>query len=112
MQLSISPMPISRLLSSEFLFPRYLWKSAVPDSGSVVSRYCFGADDDILGDAAQASALRNNLSRLLRGVKFNYHFGWVRTVIARLPTSVGKHFVPAGVIDMMNFRKVISKKHA
>ena len=73
---------------------------------SVVSHYCFGADDDVVGDAARASTLRNNLSRMLQGVKFNYHFGWISGLIPFLPMAVGNYVVPAGVRDMLDFRKV------
>ena len=43
---------------------------------------------------------------MLQGVKFNYHFGWVRGLIPLLPKAVGMYLVPAGVMDMLDFRKV------
>ncbi len=41
---------------------------------SVVSQYCFGDENHLLGDIVQALSLRDHLFSLLLGVKFNQHF--------------------------------------
>ena len=73
---------------------------------SVVSQYSFGHDNKLLGDAARSSTLRDNLSKLLLGVKFNQHFPWMVDALEMLPLTLGKFLMPPGVLDMMEFSTV------
>ena len=50
--------------------------------------------------------MRENLTRLLRGVKFNLHFSWVRDTMKIIPRFLGKSFVPPAVMDLIRFRMV------
>ncbi|MCJ1267522.1 hypothetical protein MMC22_007407 [Lobaria immixta] len=69
----------------------------------VVSRYSFGHDNKLLEDAARSANLRENLSKLLLGVKFNQHFPWIVDGLEMLPVSLGKCLMPPGVLEMMEF---------
>jgi hypothetical protein len=73
---------------------------------SIVQKYSFGQDDNVLANLDEANRLRNNLARLLRGVKFNAHFSWVIQIMSLLPKSIGDSLVPPGVKDLVQFRKV------
>jgi hypothetical protein len=73
---------------------------------SIVQRYSFGRDDNVLANLDEANRLRNNLARLLRGVHFNLHFTWVIQIMSLLPKSIGDSLVPPGVKDLIQFRKV------
>lgn len=75
---------------------------------SVVSHYSFGHDNMLLGDAARSASLRDNLSKLLLGVKFNQHFPWIVDGLEMLPVTLGKFLMPPGVLDMMEFSTVNS----
>ena len=59
-----------------------------------------------MADEARAHTLRQNLTGLLLGVKFNLHFPWFVDIIDKLPLSLSKNLVPPGVIDMMGFSEV------
>ena len=63
---------------------------------SVVSQYCFGHNANVLSNSAKASTMRKNVSAVLRSVKFNLHFSWVRAMIRMLPPAIGGKFVPQG----------------
>ncbi|MCJ1267841.1 hypothetical protein MMC22_007727 [Lobaria immixta] len=65
---------------------------------SVVSQYSFGHDNKLLGDAARLTALRDNLSKLLLGVKFNQRFPWIVDAREMLPLTLGKFLMPPGKI--------------
>lgn len=73
---------------------------------SVVSQYSFGHDDNLLEDIERASTLRDHLSRLLLGVKFNQHFPWIVDGLDMLPIALGKFIMPPGVLDMIDFTTV------
>lgn len=73
---------------------------------SVVLQYCFGHDDDLLRDPKRAATLRNHLSELLLGVKFNQHFPWIVDALEMLPMVLAKHIMPPGVLDMKEFSSV------
>lgn len=73
---------------------------------SVVSNFSFGHDDNLLGDAVRSASLRDNLSKLLLGVKFNQHFPWIVDGLELLPVALGKSLMPPGVLDMMEFSTV------
>lgn len=73
---------------------------------SVVSHYNFGHDNKLLGDAVRSATLRDNLSKLLLGVKFNQHFPWIVDALEMLPVTVSKFLMPPGVLDMMEFSAV------
>jgi hypothetical protein len=72
---------------------------------SIVHRYSFGQDNDVLSDLKEANRLRSNLKRLLRGVKFNVYFSWVLGITKLLPKSIGKSLMPPGVKDLIRFRQ-------
>ena len=63
-------------------------------------------NENVLANPEAASLMRNNLTRLLRGVKFNLHFSWVRDTMKVIPSMLGKSFVPPGVMDLIRFRMV------
>lgn len=64
-------------------------------------------NENVLANPEAASLMRNNLTRLLRGVKFNLHFSWVRDMMKFIPGLLGKSFIPPGVMDLIRFRMVI-----
>ena len=63
-------------------------------------------NENVLGNPEAASLMRENLTRLLRGVKFNLHFSWVRDTMKMIPSLLGKAFVPPAVMDLIRFRTV------
>ncbi|KAJ3577087.1 hypothetical protein NPX13_g3484 [Xylaria arbuscula] len=66
---------------------------------SVVHKYCFGNDPNLLGDLQLASARRRNFVSVLGSVKIMFHFSWVRKLLQRLPGgNTGAH-------GMMMFRR-------
>lgn len=65
--------------------------------------------ENVLANPEAASLIRNNLTRLLRGVKFNLHFSWVRDTMKVIPSLLGKSFVPPGVMDLIRFRMVTQR---
>lgn len=77
---------------------------------SVVREYCFGHGQDLLCDPALAHTQRENVSGVLRSVKFNLHFPWVRDLMRKLPPNIGARFTPPGVRDMIRFRISIRKE--
>jgi hypothetical protein len=60
----------------------------------------------VIGHLDEANRLRNNLSSLLRGTKFNLYFGWLLGILGLLPKSMSASLIPPGVMDLINFRKV------
>lgn len=54
----------------------------------MLSRNSFGHDNKLLGDAARSSTLRDNLSKLLLGVKFNQRFPWILDGLEMLPLTL------------------------
>lgn len=60
----------------------------------------------MIGHLEEANRLRNNLSSLLRGTKFNLYFGWLLGILVLLPQSMSASLIPPGVMDLINFRKV------
>ena len=75
-------------------------------NGSIVRSYSFGNDNGLLLDLSKASVFRTNLARLLLGVQFSRHFGWVLALPKLLPPSIGKAFVPPGIKDLLQFKMV------
>lgn len=73
-------------------------------SGDIVSQYCFGHNPDSLHNLQRAAARRHNVAMVLRGVKFNLHFSWVRALVGMLPPSLRVRFIPQGIKDMIQFR--------
>ena len=63
-------------------------------------------NENILANPKAASLMRENQTRLLRGVKFNMHFNWVRDTMKIIPSLLGKSFVPPAVMDLIRFRMV------
>ena len=75
---------------------------------SIVNQYCFGHNQNVLANPARAASMRSNVAGVLRGVKFNLHFSWVRSVVRMLPRSLSGRWIPQGVKDMLKFRQVRS----
>lgn len=50
--------------------------------------------------------MRGNVTTVLRDVKFNLHFAWVRSLVRMLPPSFSGRWVPQGIKDMIHFRMV------
>ena len=73
---------------------------------SIVSQYSFGHNANVLQNLRRASEMRNNVAKVLRGVKFNLNFSWVRALMRKLPPSIGARFTPQGIRDMIQFRMV------
>ena len=73
---------------------------------TVVSHYSFGHNNNLLEDEARSSTQRNNISRLLLEVKFNSHFPWLFDALDMIPFSIGKHIMPPGALDMIEFSEV------
>lgn len=71
---------------------------------SVVSYYSFGHDNDLLENELKASTQRNNISRLLLGVKINQHFPF--DLLDMIPFPIAKHIMPLGALDMVAFQGV------
>lgn len=72
----------------------------------MVWQYSFGVDENVLAYPEAASSMRKNLNRLLRSVKFNLHFSWVRDTMKMIPSFLGISLVPPGVMDLIRFRMV------
>ena len=67
-------------------------------SNDVVRSFCFGSDNGLLEDLAEAKKQRVNLARLLTGVPLNKHFPWIGNVLAKgLPMVLGKTGIPPAV---------------
>lgn len=92
--------------SSEQVITVMLLRTGMLIDKSVVNQYCFGHNQNVLANPARAADMRNNVAGVLRGVKFNLHFSWVRNVVRMLPPSLGRRWVPQGVKDMLKFRQV------
>lgn len=54
----------------------YDWKQPV-------SQYCFGHNQNVLGNIPRAARMRRNVTTVRRGVKSNLHFSWIRGLIRR-----------------------------
>ncbi|TVY28882.1 Cytochrome P450 monooxygenase [Lachnellula hyalina] len=79
-------------------------------ASDVVSQYCFSRNQNILARPQQAAVMRKNVVTVLRGVKFNLHFAWVRSLIRMLPASLSGRWVPQGIKDMLKFRMQIRRE--
>lgn len=73
---------------------------------SIVVRYCFGRDDNLLDNESKAATLRKNISDLLGGVKINQHFPWIFAILDALPFFIAKNIMPPGALDMLAFAEV------
>lgn len=113
---SICLILISRSQASKFSCPIHLlvqvFKSM--DSGkysnlknsSIVSEYCFGHNSNALADLNRAASMRKNVATVLRGVKINLQFSWIRSMVRMLPARLAGRWVPQGIQDMIQLRKV------
>jgi cytochrome P450 len=54
--------------------------------------------------------MRENVNGVLRAVKFNLQFSWVRDLMRKLPPSIGARLTPPGIRDMIRFRISIRKE--
>ncbi|OTB01690.1 hypothetical protein M426DRAFT_75079 [Hypoxylon sp. CI-4A] len=79
-------------------------------ASDIVNDYCFGHDENLLGDVALAHTRRENVNGVLRAVKFNLNFSWVRELMRKLPPSVGARATPPGIRDMIRFRIGVRKE--
>ncbi|TVY83824.1 Cytochrome P450 monooxygenase sdnE [Lachnellula suecica] len=72
--------------------------------------FAFASEQNVLANSVRAAGMRNNVATVLRGVKFNLHFSWVRSLARMLPSSLMGRWVPQGVKDMMKFRQAIRRE--
>ncbi|KAI1767418.1 cytochrome P450 family protein [Hypoxylon sp. FL1150] len=79
-------------------------------ASDIVNEYCFGRSEDLVGNQALAHDRRENVNGVLRAVKFNLHFSWVRDLMRKLPPSIGARMTPPGIRDMIRFRIGIRKE--
>ncbi|KAI1382876.1 cytochrome P450 family protein [Hypoxylon trugodes] len=79
-------------------------------ANDILNEYCFGRNENLVSDKALAHAKRENVNGVLRAVKFNLHFSWVRDLMRRLPPSIGAKMTPPGIRDMIRFRIGIRKE--
>ncbi|KAI0516853.1 cytochrome P450 family protein [Xylaria bambusicola] len=73
-------------------------------ANDIVNEFCFGHSTNLLDDLALANIKRENVDGVLRSVKFNFHFSWVRDLMRRLPSNIARRFIPSGIGDMIRFR--------
>ncbi|MCJ1313306.1 hypothetical protein MMC25_006983 [Agyrium rufum] len=73
---------------------------------SVVTHYSFGHDGNLLAAESRASIQRNNISRLLLGIKVNQHAPWLFDALDMILFPIAKHIMPPGALDMVVFSKV------
>ncbi|KAI2635632.1 cytochrome P450 family protein [Hypomontagnella submonticulosa] len=79
-------------------------------TNDVVDECCFGHNEDLVGDPVLAHVRRENVNGVLRAVKFNLQFSWVRDLMRKLPPSIGARMTPPGIRDMIRFRVGIRKE--
>ncbi|RAL66792.1 hypothetical protein DID88_007575 [Monilinia fructigena] len=79
-------------------------------ANDVVSFYSFGHDNNLLGNEEKASTQRNNISRLLMGVKVNQHFPWLFDLLDLIPFPIAKNIMPPGALDMVAFTDSIREE--
>lgn len=63
-----------------------------------------------MNDPVLARVRRENVNGVLRAVKFNLQFSWVRDLMRKLPPSIGARMTPPGIRDMIRFRIGIRKE--
>ncbi|KAH8674467.1 hypothetical protein BGZ60DRAFT_556775 [Tricladium varicosporioides] len=73
-------------------------------ASDVVSQYAFGHNQNVLANQERTTATRKNIGTVVRGVKVNLQFPWIRDVVRRLPKQLVGHWVPDGAKDMIRFR--------
>lgn len=73
---------------------------------SIVVRYSFSRDDNLLDNESKAATLRQNISGLLFGVKIRQHFPWIFTMLDAIPFFIAKNIMPPGALDMLAFAEV------
>jgi cytochrome P450 len=76
----------------------------------IVMSYCFGHDLGLLDIHAQAGEMRRNILGVLRGIKVNLQFPWIRDTMRRLPRAIAAQMAPPGVKDMMRFMANIRRE--
>lgn len=75
---------------------------------SIIHRYSFGNSANLLQDLQLASSRRQNVVQVLSRKHFNLHFGWVRDIMQRLPSSIRAKVTPQGAQDLMSLRRSLS----
>lgn len=74
-------------------------------SNDLTRKFSFGSDSNLLDDLAEAKVQRENLMRLLTGVKINKHFPFVPRVVGKfMPMLFGERGIPAAVMDLLKFK--------
>ncbi|KAI0485055.1 cytochrome P450 [Xylariaceae sp. FL0804] len=79
-------------------------------SNDIVEEYCFSTTSNLLNDLQLAHVRRKNVDSVLRGVKINLQFPWIRSLIQKLPPGFRARFTPPGIRDMIRFRMGIRKE--
>lgn len=73
----------------------------------MVSHFCFGEDDNLLGDEEKVAVQRKNMVELLLGIKINLHFPWIFDFLDLIPFYLAKNIMPPGVLDMIALSQVL-----
>ncbi|KAH6670399.1 cytochrome P450, partial [Halenospora varia] len=79
-------------------------------TSDVVSQYAFGHNQNVLANQERGAEMRKNIGTVLRGVKVNLQFPWIRDGVRRLPKQLVGHWTPDGVKDMIRFRMKIREE--
>ncbi|KAF4624479.1 hypothetical protein G7Y89_g13693 [Cudoniella acicularis] len=82
----------------------------IPQLGDVFKMSCQSKEVVNLSDLYTGFSSEKNIGTVLRGVKFNLHFSWVRGIIRLLPPNFGGRWVPQGIKDMMHLRMKIRQE--
>lgn len=74
-------------------------------SNDLVRNFSFGSDSNLLDDLAEARVQRENLMRLLTGVKINKHFPFIPRIMGKfMPMLFGERGIPPAVMDLLKFK--------
>ena len=74
-------------------------------SNDLVRSFSFGSDNGLLHDLSEASRQRNDLARLLGGVKVNRHFPFIPGILGKvLPMLFGEKALPPAIRDLLHFK--------
>ncbi|CAK1363042.1 Trichodiene oxygenase [Cercospora beticola] len=76
----------------------------------LIQEYAFAFDSTVLrDDLSEAAQLRANSQDLLLQVNFTRHFGWINSLAAYLPASIGEKLIPPGVMDLKRVAARVAK---
>lgn len=78
-------------------------------ANDMVRSFSFGSDNNLLSDLVEAKKQREDLARLLTGVKFSKHFPWAPKLARSLPYGLAKKTTPPAIVDLLRFRAKIGE---